>query len=140
MRSRVWFVVASLAFALGGVSPDSLAKDPPKKDKVREGSYYEFRGHLYDRSTIAQTFTLYWSEGSQPINVSSDTKIYRKGVLAPLASVKSGDAVCGIGVVRKGKLIAVAVAFGDDGVELPDKAKPPGVSLLQLAPISHGGR
>ena len=102
-----------------------LAKDPPKKEQLKEGAYYGFRGHIYDRSTIAQNFTLYWSEGSQPIQVAPETKIFRKGVPAALGSVKSGDAVDGIGRAQKGKLIAVAVAFGDDGVRLPESAKLP---------------
>lgn len=75
--------------------------------------------------TIAHNFTLYWSAGSQPISVTRETKIYRKGQLAPLESVKSGDAVCGVGQARSGRLIAIAVAFGDDGVELPASAKVP---------------
>jgi hypothetical protein len=90
-----------------------------------EGAFYQFRGHIYDRSTIARTFTLYWAEGSQPIIVTPGTKIYRKGRLAPLEAVKSGDAVFGVGQVRNKRLIAVAVAFGDEGVELPPSAKVP---------------
>ena len=118
MRSRLLLIFASIAFATL-----SLAAD--QKKGLRDGAYYEFRGHLYDRSTIAHNFTLYWSAGSQPISVTHETKIYRKGQLASLESVKSGDAVCGVGQARNGRLIAIAVAFGDDGVELPASAKVP---------------
>src|SRR5450755_1865954 len=119
MRSHLRIIAVAVVLA-GLATPNfSSAIEPKKKEKdqIKEGAYYEFRGHLYDRSTIARNFTLYWSEGSQPISVTPDTKIYRKGQPAPLDSVKSGDAVCGVGQVRNGKLIAVAVAFGDDGVE-----------------------
>ena len=97
----------------------------PKTSQLREDAHYEFRGHIYDRSTIDRTFTLYWSEGSQPIMVSPQTKIFRHGKVAQLGQVKSGDAVRGVGVVKKGRLIAVAVAFGDEGVELPAALKVP---------------
>jgi hypothetical protein len=124
MRSRLLLIVASIAYATL-----SLAAD--QKSRLRDGAYYEFRGHLYDRSTIAHNFTLYWSAGSQPITVSRETKIYRRGQLASLESVKSGDAVCGVGQAKNGRLIAIAVAFGDDGVELPASAKvPASITLL----------
>ncbi|MDQ6938661.1 MAG: hypothetical protein M3119_00730 [Verrucomicrobiota bacterium] len=118
MRSRLLMIVAWIACATL-----SLAAD--QKKGLRNGAYYEFRGHLYDRSTIAHNFTLYWSAGSQPIVVTGETRIYRKGQRAGLESVKSGDAVCGVGLARNGRLIAIAVAFGDDGVELPSSAKVP---------------
>jgi hypothetical protein len=118
-------VVMSITLAVLSAIEFAQAKEPPKKEQLVEGAYYQFRGHIYDRSTIARNFTLYWSEGSQPITVTSDTRIYRKGQVAPLEAVKSGDAVNGVGQVRKGRLIAVAVAFGDDGVELPASAKIP---------------
>ena len=136
MRSRLT-VVVSITLATLGLIALSLAKDPPKQ-QIKEGTYYGFRGHIFDRSTIAQNFTIYWSEGSQPVQVTPETKIFRKGVPAALGNVKSGDAVDGIGRAQKGKLIAIAVAFGDDGVRLPENAKPPGVSLLPLAKIEHG--
>jgi len=114
-------IVAAIAFV--AVSPSSVAAD--QKKRLRDGAYYEFRGHIYDRSTIAHNFTLYWSEGAQPITVTHSTKIYRKGQPALLESVKSGDAVCGVGQAKNGGLIAIAVAFGDEGVELPASAKAP---------------
>jgi hypothetical protein len=139
MRSRFPIIVAAGALAFFSASDFCPAKDPPRNEtsRIRDGAYYEFRGHIYDRSTIEHNFTLYWSAGSQPISVTRDTKIYRKGVSAALESVKSGDAVCGIGQVRKGQLIAVAVAFGDDGVELPEKANLPRASMLPAASSSR---
>ncbi|MGZ4966921.1 MAG: hypothetical protein ACXWBM_07725 [Chthoniobacterales bacterium] len=137
MKSRL-LVVVSIALVTLGATNGSFAKDPPKSS-LTEGAYYGFRGHIYDRSTIAHNFTLYWLEGAQPVEIASNTKIYRKARVARLDEVKSGDAVDGVGQVRKGKLIAVAVAFGDDGVRLPEEAKLPGVSLLPLAKIGHGG-
>ena len=118
MTSRLLLIIVSIACATPSFAGD-------QKKGLRDGSYYEFRGHLYDRSTIAQNFTLYWSQGSQPITVTRDTRIYRKGRPASLESVKSGDAVCGVGQARNGRIIAIAVAFGDDGVELPASAKVP---------------
>jgi hypothetical protein len=93
--------------------------------RIKEGAFYEFRGHIYDRSTIEHNFTLYWGQGRQVIFVSPDTKIFRHGRGAQLQEIKSGDAVRGVGQVKKGKLVAFAVAFGEEGVELPAGFKVP---------------
>jgi len=55
----------------------------------------------------------------------SDTKIYRHGKGAKIEKVKAGEAVLGLGQARRGKLIAIAVAFGDEGVEFPQHVKVP---------------
>ena len=104
----------------------------PKKEatRMKENAYYEFRGHVTDRNTIENTFTLEWSKGSQIITVSAETKIFRYGNAAKLDSVKAGDAVRGVGQATKGKLVASAVAFGAEGVELPSNVKVPNPSTL----------
>jgi hypothetical protein len=119
--------VIALFTVVGFLPQPSADGDPSKagKSRIKEGAYYEFRGHIYDRSTIERNFTLYWGEGNQVIAVSRDTKIFRRGRPAQLNDVKSGDAVRGIGQVKNGKLIAYAVAFGDEGVELPASVKVP---------------
>jgi len=102
------------------------AEEPRKKGtaKVKEGAYYEFRGRVADRNTLDHTFTLGWSKGSQTIVVNRDTKIFRKGQAASLEEIKAGDAARGVGLAKNGRLLAFAVAFGDEGVELP-----PGLNL-----------
>ena len=80
---------------------------------------------MSDRDTIANTFTLGWDKGSQIVAVTKDTKVFRHGHAAKLDDAKSGDAARGFGRVINGKLIAVAVAFGDEGVELPAGIKIP---------------
>ncbi len=115
-----------ITILLVGVAISAEAKDQAgEKSKVKEGAYYEFRGRMSDRDTLAQTFTLGWAKGSQLIVVARDTKVFRRGKAAKLDEAKSGDAARGFGRVINGKLVAVAVAFGDEGVELPAGIKIP---------------
>lgn len=127
MRSRLRSaILAAVALAAFPVMPCAQAKEPKKEEtKVKENAYYEFRGHVSDRNTIENTFTLEWAKGSQIIAVTANTKIFRHGKGVKLESVKAGDAARGLGQVIKGKLIASAVAFGADGVELPPHLKIP---------------
>lgn len=118
-RLRMLVVVALLAQSAAGAEP----KDA--KSKVRDGAYYEFRGRISDRNTLENTFTLGWDKGSQIIAIARDTKVFRYGRAARLEDAKSGDAVRGFGRVAKGRLVAIAVAFGDEGVELPASVKIP---------------
>lgn len=117
--------VCSFQLALG-------AEPVKKKDnaKIREGAYYEFRGHISDRDTIQRSFTLGWDKGSQKITVTSETKIFRQGRVARLEEAKAGDAVRGVGQAMKGNLVAVAVAFGSEGVELPRDIRIPDAITL----------
>ena len=112
-------LVAALAGAL------TAAESKADKGKVRDGAFYEFRGHISDRNTLEKTFTLGWDEGSQVIAIAPETKIFRHGRAANLDDAKSGDAVHGYGRVQKGKLVAFALAFGDEGVELPRSVRVP---------------
>jgi hypothetical protein len=119
-------IIATITLTAFPLVPCAQAKEPKKEEtKIKENAYYEFRGHVSDRNTIEHTFTLEWDKGSQIILVTADTKIFRHGQAAKLDSVKAGDAVRGLGQVSKGKLIASAVAFGGEGVELPPSLKVP---------------
>ncbi|MFL6568101.1 MAG: hypothetical protein ACJ8LI_02955 [Chthoniobacterales bacterium] len=131
MRSTSLRPVAAFCALLLALACSAPAKDPAGgKSNVKEGAYYEFRGHMSDRDTIANTFTLGWDKGSQPIVVNHDTRVFRYGRAAKLGDAKAGDAARGFGRVLNGKLIAVAVAFGDDGVELPPQVTiPPSITL-----------
>lgn len=120
MRLRLRALLRFAATLLLVMTISSEAKDAETaKAKIKEGAYYEFRGRISDRDTIAHTFTLGWAKGSQLITVTRDTKVFRHGRAAKLDEAKSGDAARGFGRVINGHLIAVAVAFGDEGVELP---------------------
>ena len=133
MRSRLRLaILATIALTALPFVPCAQAKEPKKEaTKIKENAYYEFRGHVTDRNTIENTFTLGWSKGSQIIMVTTDTKIFRHGQAAKLESVKAGEAARGLGQVTKGKLIATAVAFGSEGVELPSSLKvPTSITLL----------
>ena len=127
MRSRLRLaIIATITLAACPLLPGAHAKEPKKEEtKIKENAYYEFRGHVSDRNTIERTFTLGWDKGSQIIVVTPDTKIFRHGQVAKLDSVKAGDAAHGLGQVTKGKLVATAVAFGAEGVELPPNLKVP---------------
>lgn len=136
MRSRRFIAIIALASSVA-TFPASAGEQKEKKDdgpSIRENAYYEFRGHIYDRSTIDRSFTLYWGKGHQVIFVAPSTRIFRHGRAAQLQDVKSGDAVRGIGQVKNGKLTAFAVAFGDEGVELPPGLKVP--ESITLPPSS----
>ena len=104
------------------------------KEPLKEEAYYEFRGRVTDRNTIENTFTLVWTDGSQRIALTPSTKVFRFGQMARLESVKAGDAARGIGQARKGMLIASAVAFGDESVELPRDLKVPTAITLPPRP------
>ena len=128
MRSRVRLSAIVTSIALTGFPFVHCAQSKePKKEatKIKENAYSEFRGHVRDRNTIEKTFILEWDKGSQTIVVAPGTQLYRHGQTAKLESVKAGDAARGLGQVAKGKLIASAVAFGAEGVELPPKLKIP---------------
>lgn len=128
MKSR-WRSVLVGLIALRACSLDpAFAMEPAKTKtdgKIREGAYYEFRGHVSDRDTIQRNFTLGWEKGSQKITVTAETKIFRQGRAARLEEAKAGDAARGVGQAINGKLVAVAVAFGSEGVELPRDIKVP---------------
>ncbi len=133
MRPPRCVITGSIALALLALGELGDAKEPSKgKGAVREGAYYEFRGHMSDRNTIENTFTLGWDKGSQVIAVTRDTKVFRYGRGAKLEEAKAGDAARGFGRVMNGKLIASAVAFGDEGVELPPSVKIPGSITISL--------
>lgn len=118
--------MAAAALAVVATINSSFAQGPAKsKSLVKEGAYYEFRGRMSDRDTLANTFTLGWDKGSQVVVVTRETKIFRKGRAARLEDARSGDAAPGFGRINDGKLLAVAVAFGDAGVELPPSIKIP---------------
>ena len=127
MRSRLWLpIVALMVLTAFPCTIRAQAREPKKEaTQIKENAYYEFRGHVTDRNTIENTFTLEWSKGSQIIMISSATKIFRHGQVAKLESVKAGDAARGFGQAMKGKLVASAVAFGAEGVELPSSVKVP---------------
>jgi hypothetical protein len=130
-------VILTVALAACAFAESPAAVDPKnEKSKVREGAFYEFRGRISDRNTLEKTFTLGWDKGSQLIAIAPDTKVFRYGRAARLEDAKSGDAVRGFGRVVKGKLVAVAVAFGDEGVELPLGIKIP--DSITLPPQSPG--
>jgi hypothetical protein len=74
---------------------------------------------------MENTFTLVWTSGSQIIAITPSTKVFRFGRMANLDSVKAGDAARGFGQAQKGLLVATAVAFGAEGVELPGHVKVP---------------
>ncbi len=135
LRSAV--VLNAVAFFACWLAFTMQAGEPPGKadQKIRDGAYYEFRGHLSDRDTIKKVFTLGWASGSQRILVTTDTKIFRQGKAARLEEAKSGDAARGVGVAQSGRLIAVAVAFGSEGVELPPNIKIP--DSITLPPSSR---
>lgn len=119
-------LVASVVLAPFALPFAVLAAEPESgRGKVREGTYYEFRGRMSDRNTLEHTFTLGWDKGSQLIAVTRETRVFRRGRAAKLKDAKSGDAAHGFGRVLKGKLVAVAVAFGDEGVQLPPSVKIP---------------
>jgi hypothetical protein len=126
MKSSSLRTVLALLMVFLALACPAFAKDPAAdKSNVKEGAYYEFRGHMSDRDTIANTFTLGWDKGSQTIVVNSETKIFRYGRRAKVGDAKAGDGAHGFGRVLNGKLIAVAVAFGDEGVDLPADIKIP---------------
>ncbi len=136
MRSRLLVVVAAFTLAVLALVSSAPAKEPRRKDRepIKENAYYEFRAHISDRNTLEHTFTLGWDTGSQIVVVTRDTRIYRKGRAADLEDAKAGDAARGFGQVKNGKLIALAVAFGEEGVELPPNVKIPDVITLPPAP------
>lgn len=126
MRSTGPAMLLALALIVAFTANLGLGAEPKaSKSSVREGAYYEFRGRMSDRNTLEKTFTLGWDKGSQVIAVAGDTKVDRYGRGAKLDDAKSGDAVRGFGRVLKGRLVAIAVAFGDEGVELPPGIKIP---------------
>lgn len=137
MRTRSFL---SLALTILATSASLSAKEAGKtaQGRMKDDCYYEFRGRLNDRDTVSRRFTVLWEGGSESIEVNSQTKIYRRGAITSLESMKSGDVVCGFGQARHGRLVALAVAAGDKTVELPEKAKPAGVNTLRLAPITYG--
>ncbi len=122
-RPRIFVVLALLAFLPAPVP--LCARQPKEREKLKEDAYYEFRGHMSDRNTIDRTFTLGWDKGSQVIAITSETKIFRHGRAAKLEETKAGDAVRGIGQAKGRRLVAFAVAFGEEGVELPSFLKVP---------------
>ena len=125
MRPPLWVPVLA-AIAMLSFMPCAPAREPKRQEtRIKENAYYEFRGHVSDRNTIENNFTLGWDKGSQIIVVTANTRIFRHGHAAKLESVKAGDAARGLGQVIKGKLIASAVAFGAEGVELPPSVKVP---------------
>ena len=132
MRSSLSLpIIASVVVAAFPLPICAQAEQPTKEaTRLKENAYYEFRGHVTDRNTIENTFTIEWSRGSQIIRVSAETKIFRYGKAAKLDSVKAGDAVRGVGQATKGNLVASAVAFGAEGVELPSNVKVPSPSTL----------
>lgn len=140
MRSHARSLIGAVAIALlaaGVAGSTGEPKDSGKESTaIRESAYYEFRGHIYDRSTIDRSFTLYWGKGHQAVFVNSSTRIFRHGRVAQLQEVKSGDAVRGIGQVKNGRLTALIVAFGDDGVDFPPGVKVP--ESITLPPSSSG--
>ena len=126
MRSRSRIIVAASLLAAVAVALSARAAEPEKaKSRIKESAYYEFRGHMSDRNTLDGTFTLGWNKGSQVIVITPETKVFRKGRPAKLHDTKTGDACRGVGKVIKGKLVAIAVAFGSEGVELPSGLKLP---------------
>ncbi len=127
MRSRLRLrIIASVVLTALLFTICAQATEPKKEaTRITENAYYEFRGHVTDRNTIENTFTLEWSKGSQIVMISPETKIFRHGQAAKLESVKAGDAARGVGQAMKGKLVASAVAFGAEGVELPSNVKVP---------------
>jgi hypothetical protein len=125
MKSRLWITLALLAIGACSLSTSAQAGERKKNDKISEGAYYEFRGHVSDRDTLQRTFTLGWDKGSQLVTVTPSSALYRYGKAAKLEEVKAGDAVRGVGQAIKGKLIALAAAFGAEGVELPLNVKVP---------------
>ena len=137
MRAHRRIIIIALTGLLAPPLTDALKAGPKSESvNIREGAYYEFRGHISDRDTLTRRFTLGWDKGSQEITVISDTKIFRKGKAAKLEEAKAGDAVRGIGQAKNGRLIATAVAFGDDGVELPASVKMP----EPLSSLAHTAR
>ena len=134
MRSHLRLpIIASVVLTAFPFGMCTLAGEAKKEAaKLKENAYYEFRGHVLDRNTIENTFTLEWDKGSQIILISSETKIFRYGQAAKLDSVKAGDAARGVGQATKGKLVASAVAFGGEGVELPSNVKVP--NTIKLTP------
>ncbi len=135
MRSRLEIIVTWLAFSAFSFATSIQASEPKKKKgEIQENAFYEFRGHISDRNTLGHTFTLGWDKGSQIIVVMRDTIVYRKGQAAKLEEAKAGDAARGFGQVKNGKLIALAVAFGQEGVELPPNVKVPDLIKLPPAP------
>jgi len=116
-------VIAVAVLTALSLVPRLWAKEP--RQHLQENAYYEFRGRVTDRNTIENTFTLIWSGGSQIIAITSNTKVFRYGQMAKLDSVKAGDAARGFGQAQKGTLVATAVAFGAEGVELPSNVKVP---------------
>jgi hypothetical protein len=126
MRSRARTLVASVTLAAIALSSGAVAAEPKSdKARIREGAYYEFRGRMSDRNTLEHTFTLGWDKGSQVIAIAPDTKVFRRGRAARIDDAKSGDAAHGFGRVVKGRFVAIAVAFGDEGVQLPASVKIP---------------
>ncbi len=132
MRSRLQLrIIASVVLTALPFTICARAGEPKKEaTRIKESAYYEFRGHVADRNTIENTFTLGWDKGSQVIVVTPKTKIFRHGQAVKLESVKAGDAARGVGQVMKGKLVASAVAFGAEDVELPSNVKVPGSITL----------
>lgn len=126
MKAQRWIALASVAVGFSFLTASASAAEPKKKgDQIREGAYYEFRGHVSDRNTLENTFTLIWEKGSQLIRITTNTVLYRRGRPAKLEEVKAGDAARGVGQAIKGKLVATAVAFGEEGVELPPNVRVP---------------
>ena len=127
MRSRLRLpIIASVVLTAFPCTIRAQAREPKNEaTRIKENAYYEFRGHVTDRNTIENTFTLEWSRGSRVIVITPETKLFRYGQGVKLDAVKAGDAARGVGQATKGKLMASAVAFGAEGVELPSNVKIP---------------
>jgi len=133
MRSRTCLrVIAVAVLTAFALVPHMWAKEP--RQHLQENAYYEFRGRVTDRNTMENTFTLVWNTGSQIIAITSNTKVFRYGQMEKLDSVKAGDAARGFGQAQKGTLVASAVAFGAEGVELPGNVKIPTSIILPPRP------